>query len=48
MADVDDALPAPLPALRETLRTFLGEEVRAAERQHQVGDEGDASPQLLR
>jgi alkylation response protein AidB-like acyl-CoA dehydrogenase len=48
MADVDDALPLPLLALREALRRFLVEEVRAAERLHHVGDEGDAPPDLVR
>ena len=47
MGDVD-ALPPPLWTLRETLRGFLADEVRAAERQHHIGDEGDASPELRR
>jgi alkylation response protein AidB-like acyl-CoA dehydrogenase len=48
LADADDALPAPVAALRETLRIFLADEVRAAERQQHVSDEGDASRELLR
>src|SRR5215472_12650949 len=48
MTDTDDALPREFGAIRQRLATFLAGEVREAERRLGIGDEGDASAELLR